>query len=62
MREKMAKVLNRKKYDPAVKVEVSQGAGKADDLSDAELAAIARRASRAGAVDAVVVDGGAEDG
>ena len=62
VREKMAKVLNRKKYDPAVKVEVSQGAGKADDLTDAELASIARRASRAGAVDAVVVDGGGEDG
>ena len=62
VREKMAKVLNRKKYDPAVKVEVSQGAGKADDLTDAELASIARRASRAGAVDAVVVGGGGEDG
>lgn len=62
VREKMAKVLNRKKYDPATKIEVSGSAGKADDLTDAELASIARRASRAGAVDAVVVDGGGEDG
>ena len=52
VRERMAKVLNRKKYDPAVKVEVSGSVGKADDLSDADLAAIARRASRADAVDA----------
>lgn len=55
VRERMAKVLHRKKYDPAVKVEVSAGAGQADELSDAELAAVVRRAGRAGAVDADVV-------
>lgn len=49
VRERLAKVLHRKKYDPATRVEVSQGAGQADDLSDDELARIARRA---GAIDA----------
>ena len=44
VREKLAKVLHRKKYDPATRVEVTAGVGQADALSDDELAAIARRA------------------
>lgn len=48
VRERMAKVLHRKKYDPATRVEVSAGPGQADDLSDDALAAIARRS---GAID-----------
>jgi hypothetical protein len=63
VREKLSKVLNRKKYDPAVKVELSGNARAADELSDAELAAIARRSARVGAVDAVIVapsDGGGD--
>lgn len=51
VRERMAKVLNRKKYDPATRVEVTQAARDGDDLSNAELAAIARRASVVDAVD-----------
>jgi hypothetical protein len=57
VRERMAKVLHRKKYDPAVKVEVSQAAGRADDLSDSELAAMVRARSRDAAVDAEVGNG-----
>ena len=56
VREKLSKVLHRKKYDPATRVEVAGVVREADDLSNAELAAIARRASRGQAVDAVVVD------
>ena len=55
VRERLSKVLHRKKYDPAVKVEVTGNARAADELSDADLAAIARRADRRGAVDAVIV-------
>lgn len=55
VRERLSKVLNRKKYDPAVKVEVTGNVRAADELSDDELAAIARRSARAGAVDAVIV-------
>lgn len=66
VRERMAKVLHRKKYDPAVKVEVSGGLVAADELTDADLAAIARRSSRRDAVDAVMVpavdEGGDSDG
>lgn len=61
VREKLAKVLHRKKYDPATRVEVSAGPGQADDLSDDALAAIARRS---GSIDstAVTVTVGASDG
>ena len=55
VRERLSKVLHRKKYDPAVKVEVSGNARAADELSDAELAAIARRSGRRTAEDAVIV-------
>jgi hypothetical protein len=50
------KILNRKKYDPATRIEVTPGAGRADDLSDDELAAIARRERQAGAIDAAYTD------
>lgn len=49
-RQWAVKILNRKKYDPATRVEVSAGVGQADALSDDELAAIARRA---GSIDGV---------
>ena len=62
VRERLSKVLNRKKYDPAVKVEVTGNARAADELSDADLAAIARRADRRGAVDAVIVQPSGCDG
>ena len=57
VRERMAKVLNRKKYDPAVKVEVSGSVARADDLSDADLAAVVRRAATGSAEDAVITGG-----
>jgi hypothetical protein len=50
VRDRLGKVLHRKKYDPATRVEVSAGPGQADDLSDDALAAIARRS---GAIDGV---------
>ena len=62
VRERLSKVLNRKKYDPAVKVEVTGNARAADELSDAELAAIARRSGRRDAVDAVIVQPSGCDG
>lgn len=55
VRERLSKVLHRKKYDPATRVEVAGIVREADDLSNAELAAIARRASRSGAVDAEII-------
>ena len=55
VRERLSKVLHRKKYDPATRVEVAGIVREADDLSNAELAAIARRACRGGAIDAVFV-------
>ena len=61
VREKLAKVLHRKKYDPATRVEVTAGAGSADELSDDALAAIARR-SEAIAGQAVRVTLPASDG
>mgnify|MGYP003403782507 FL=1 len=61
VRERMAKVLHRKKYDPATRVEVTAGAGSADELSDDALAAIARR-SEAIAGQAVRVTLPASDG
>ena len=51
VRERMAKVLNRKKYDPATRVEVTQAARDGADLSHADLAPLAGRASVADAVD-----------
>lgn len=54
VRERMAKVLNRKKYDPAVKVEVTQGVQAADKLTNAELEAMVRRRDRGTATDAVI--------
>lgn len=57
VRERMAKVLNRKKYDPAVKVEVSGSVARADDLTDADLAAVVRRAATGSAEDAVITGG-----
>ena len=62
VREKLSKVLHRKKYDPATRVEVAGIVREADDLSNAELAAIARRAQRASAVDAVIVPASNGDG
>ena len=62
VRERLSKVLHRKKYDPAVKVEVSGNARAADELSDAELAAIARRSAVRAAVDAVIVQPGSDEG
>ena len=62
VRERLSKVLNRKKYDPAVKVEVTGNARAADELSDAELAAIARRSAVRTAVDAVIVQPSDGDG
>jgi hypothetical protein len=61
VRERLSKVLNRKKYDPATKIEVSAGAGRADDLSDDELARIARSRARAGAVDVVTTGEGDDE-
>ena len=55
VRERLSKVLHRKKYDPATRVEVAGIVREADDLSNAELAAIARRSARATAVDATIV-------
>ena len=55
VRERLSKVLHRKKYDPAVKVEVTGSARAVDDMTDAELAAIARRASRGSAIDAEII-------
>ena len=50
-RHAMVKVLNRKKYDPATRVEVS-GAGRgADDLSDDDLARMVRVRGRRDATD-----------
>lgn len=54
-RHAAVKVLNRKKYDPATRVEVAGIVREADDLSNAELAAIARRSARSTAVDAEIV-------
>ena len=54
VRERMAKVLNRKKYDPAVKVEVTQGTQAADKLTNAELEAMVRRRDKGAATDAVI--------
>lgn len=53
-RQFAVKVLDRKRFDPAVKVEVSQGGVNADELSDAELARIVRQRERgqAEAIDA----------
>ena len=62
VREKLSKVLHRKKYDPATRVEVAGVVREADDLSNAELAAIARRSARASAVDAVIVPASDGDG
>jgi hypothetical protein len=62
VRERLSKVLNRKKYDPAVKVEVTGNARAADELSDAELATIARRSAVRDAVDAVIVPASDGDG
>lgn len=62
VREKLAKVLHRKKYDPAVKVEVTGNARAADELSDGELATIARRSAVRDAVDAVIVQPSDGDG
>lgn len=42
-RQWAVKVLNRKKFDPAVKVTVSHGLVNADEASDAELARVALR-------------------
>ena len=44
------KVLHRKRFDPATRVEVSQGVRDGDELTDAELAAIVRASDRARAV------------
>lgn len=62
VRERLSKVLHRKKYDPAVKVEVTGNVRAADELSDDELATIARRSARASAVDAVIVQPSDGDG
>lgn len=51
-RQAMAKVLNRKRFDPATRVEVTGSKMRADELSDAELAAMVRRRERATAEDA----------
>ena len=57
-RHAAVKVLNRKKYDPATRVEIAGNVRSADDLSDDALAAIVRARSRRDAVDAVPVDTG----
>jgi len=44
------KVLNRKKYDPATRVELTGNSGRADDLSDDQLAAMVRARSRSTAI------------
>lgn len=61
VRDRLSRVLHRKKYDPAVKVEVAASAGKADDLSDAELAAIVRRRARGAAVTVTDITQGEDD-
>lgn len=55
-RQFMMKVLNRKRFDPATRIEVSGNVTDGDDLSDADLARMVRRAQAAQAEDAVAVE------
>lgn len=51
-RQHAMKVLNRKRFDPATRVELTGSKVQADELSDAELAALVRRRARDEAEDA----------